>query len=139
VDPYDGTAPVAGSPCYQRPNALPAEASFDDWVEKLCAPYYAVVMGRHSIPAGVYVRMILMGYVDGLYSQRGIAWWCSDRCSLANFLGHTKRREDSGSFEPDLDAPAFAGGNSSVSIRVCPEDRPDKNFLPTRRWQWMRP
>ena len=44
-------------------------------------------MGRPSIPPGVYFRMILVGYFEGIGSQRGIAWRCSDSRSLAEFLG----------------------------------------------------
>jgi transposase len=76
-----------GHPFYQKLNALLAEAGFDDWLEKLCAPYYAEVKGRPSIPPGVYFRMLLMGYFEGIGSQRGIAWRCSDSRSLAEFLG----------------------------------------------------
>jgi transposase len=43
--------------------------------------------GRPSIPPGVYFRMILAGYFEGIASQRGIAWRCSDSRSLAEFLG----------------------------------------------------
>jgi transposase len=66
---------------------LLAEASFDGWLEALCAPYYAAKMGRESIPPGVYFRMILIGYFEGISSQRGIAWRCHDSRSLAEFLG----------------------------------------------------
>jgi transposase len=76
-----------GHAFYDKLNELLAEAEFDSWVEKLCAPYYAEVMGRPSIPPGVYFRMILMGYFEGIGSQRGIAWRCSDSRSLAEFLG----------------------------------------------------
>jgi transposase len=76
-----------GHPFYRKLNELLAEAGFDDWVEKLCAPYYAKVIGRPSIPPGVYFRMIVMGYFEGIGSQRGIAWRCSDSRSLAEFLG----------------------------------------------------
>ena len=44
-------------------------------------------MGRPSIPPGVYFRMILIGYFEGIASQRGIAWRCGDSRSLAEFLG----------------------------------------------------
>jgi hypothetical protein len=64
-----------------------AKAGFDTWLEKLCAPYYAAEIGRKSIPPGVYFRMILVGYFEGISSQRGIAWRCSDSRSLAEFLG----------------------------------------------------
>src|SRR5882757_413359 len=76
-----------GHPFYQKLNELLAEAEFDHWIEKRCAPYYHAVMGRPSIPPGVYFRMILVGYFEGIPSQRGIAWRCSDSRSLAEFLG----------------------------------------------------
>ena len=76
-----------GHPFYKKLNALLAEAGFDAWLEKLCVPYYAAKMGRESIPPGVYFRMILVGYFEGISSQRGIAWRCSDSRSLAEFLG----------------------------------------------------
>src|SRR5437763_9874775 len=76
-----------GHPFYCRLNQLLAEAGFVAWLEERCAPYYAAVMGRPSIPPGVYFRMILVGYFEGISSQRGIAWRCSDSRSLAEFLG----------------------------------------------------
>src|SRR6185503_14733855 len=76
-----------GHPFYRKLNELLAEADFDGWVENLCAPYYADKVGRPSIPPGVYFRMILVGYFEGIGSQRGIAWRCSDSRSLAEFLG----------------------------------------------------
>jgi transposase len=76
-----------GHPFYQRLNQVLAEAGFDAWIERLCAPHYAEGMGRPSIPPGVYFRMILVGYFEGIGSQRGIAWRCSDSRSLAEFLG----------------------------------------------------
>lgn len=76
-----------GHPFYKKLNQLLAEAGFDAWVERLCAPYYADKRGRPSIPPGVYFRMIFMGYFEGIASQRGIAWRCSDSRSLQEFLG----------------------------------------------------
>jgi transposase len=76
-----------GHPFYKKLNVLLAEAGFDEWLEKLCVPYYAAKLGRESIPPGVYFRMILVGYFEGISSQRGIAWRCSDSRSLAEFLG----------------------------------------------------
>jgi len=76
-----------GHPFYQKLNELLAEADFDGFVEKLCAPYYADDIGRPSIPPGTYFRMLLIGYFEGIGSQRGIAWRCSDSRSLAAFLG----------------------------------------------------
>ena len=72
---------------YQKLNRLLAEAGFDPWIEKLCQPHYADGRGRPGIPPGTYFRMLLVGYFEGLSSQRGIAWRCSDSLSLRDFLG----------------------------------------------------
>jgi transposase len=76
-----------GHAFYQKLNGLLAEAGFDPWVEKLCQPYYADEVGRPGIPPGTYFRMLLVGYFEGINSQRGIAWRCSDSLSLRDFLG----------------------------------------------------
>lgn len=82
-----------GHPFYKQLNKLLAEAGFDEWLEALCAPYYSADSGRDSIPPGVYFRMILVGYFEGISSQRGIAWRCSDSRSLAEFLGVPVQKE----------------------------------------------
>ena len=71
---------------YQKLNAVLAEAGFDAWVEKVCEPHYAKGKGRPSLPPGNYFRMLLVGYFEGIGSQRGIAWRCSDSLSLREFL-----------------------------------------------------
>ena len=76
-----------GHAFYDKLNALLAEAGFDRYAEDLCRPYYADGQGRDSIPPGVYFRMLFVGYFEGLDSQRGIAWRCSDSLSLRAFLG----------------------------------------------------
>ena len=75
-----------GHPFYAKLNEVLANASFDDFVEKLCAPYYKEG-GRPGIPPGVYFRMLFIGYFEGLDSQRGIAWRCADSLALRTFLG----------------------------------------------------
>ena len=72
---------------YRKLNEVFAAAGFDRWVEDLCRPYYDRHIGRPSIPPGVYFRMLLVGYFEGLGSQRGIAWRCADSLSLREFLG----------------------------------------------------
>lgn len=72
---------------YCKLNKLLREAGFDEFVEKLCEPYYHDTLGRPGIPPGVYFRMLLVGYFEGLGSQRGIAWRCADSLSLREFLG----------------------------------------------------
>ena len=71
---------------YRKLNDLLAEAAFDAWVEQLCRPYYADGIGREGIPPGTYFRMLLVGYFEGIGSQRGIAWRCSDSLSIRDFL-----------------------------------------------------
>jgi transposase len=75
-----------GHPFYTKLNEVLAEAGFDEFVEQLCAPYYKEG-GRPGIPPGVYFRMVLIGYFEGLDSQRGIAWRCADSLGLRTFLG----------------------------------------------------
>jgi transposase len=75
-----------GHPFYTQLNQVLAEAGFDEFVERLCAPYYKEG-GRPGIPPGVYFRMVLIGYFEGLDSQRGIAWRCADSLGLRAFLG----------------------------------------------------
>ncbi len=76
-----------GHPFYRKLNQLLAEADFDSWLETLCHSYYADQKGRPSIPPGTYFRMILIGYFEGIASQRGIAWRAKDSLSIQEFLG----------------------------------------------------
>jgi transposase len=72
---------------YRKLNRLLTEADFDRTAERMCEPYYHSHLGRPSIPPGVYFRMLLVGYYEGIGSQRGIAWRCGDSLSLREFLG----------------------------------------------------
>ena len=77
-----------GHAFYTRLNKLLDESGFDEFVESLCRSYYDQSgNGRPSIPPGVYFRMLLVGYYEGIGSQRGIAWRCGDSLSLRKFLG----------------------------------------------------
>lgn len=78
-----------GHPFYEKLNKLLAEAGFDTWLESRCESYYEneQTRGRKSIPPGVYFRMILIGYFEGIDSDSGIAWRCRDSFSLRSFLG----------------------------------------------------
>src|SRR3954467_14029944 len=85
----DRLMPSAGHPFYQKLNALLAEADFDRWIERRCVGYYEQEekRGQPSLPPGVYFRMLLVGYFEGIDSQRGIAWRCADSLSLRDLLG----------------------------------------------------
>ncbi len=77
-----------GHPFYQRLNQVLAEHGFDRFVEERCQSFYAETLGRPSIPPGVYFRLLLIGYFEGLDSERGIAWRCADSLALREFLGY---------------------------------------------------
>ncbi len=76
----------AGHPFFERLNRVLDDAGFDAFVEGLCAAFYASRMGRPSLRPGRYFRMLLIGYFEGLSSERGIAWRVADSLSLRSFL-----------------------------------------------------
>ena len=84
--PSDLAPRSPGHPFYVKLNAVLRAERFDRQLEALCAPYYKDG-GRPSIPVGVYFRMLVIGYFEGLGSQRAIAWRCADSLSLREFLG----------------------------------------------------
>ncbi len=71
---------------YDALQKLLVEAGFDVFVEQICKPYYGETMGAKSIPPGRYFRMHMIGYFEGIDSERGIEWRCSDSFSLREFL-----------------------------------------------------
>lgn len=87
--PHGAVSQAPGHTFYQKLNELLAEHEFDPFVEQLCKPFYAseLKQGRRSIPPGVYFRMLLIGYFEGIESERGICWRCADSLSLRTFLG----------------------------------------------------
>jgi transposase len=76
-----------GHPFYVRLNAILDEAGFDRFAEEQCRPFYARVMGRPSLPPGRYFRLLLLGYFEGLDSERGIAWRAADSLAVRRFVG----------------------------------------------------
>jgi transposase len=78
---------AASHPFYRRLNQLLAAHGFDDFVEQQCASFYAETMGRPGLAPGVYFRLLLIGYFEGLDSERGIAWRAADSLGLRDFLG----------------------------------------------------
>jgi len=71
---------------YDRLQEVLIAGGFDVFVETACQAYYAPKMGAPSVPPGRYFRMHLVGYFEGIASERGIAWRCSDSMSLRDFL-----------------------------------------------------
>jgi transposase len=76
-----------GHPFYQRLSAILEKAGFDALVERLCRRFYSPVMGRPSLTPGRYFRLLLIGYFEGLDSERGMAWRASDSLAIRSFLG----------------------------------------------------
>jgi transposase len=77
-----------GHPFYQRLNKVLEQAGFDRFCEEKCVEFYHQRMGRPSIPPGVYFRLLLIGFFEGIDSERGIAWRVADSLSLRQFLGY---------------------------------------------------
>ena len=75
-----------GHPFYERLNRVLDEAGFDAFVESQCAKFYADGVGRPSLAPGRYFRLLLLGYFEGLDSERAIAWRAADSLSLRQFL-----------------------------------------------------
>lgn len=78
-----------GHPFYERLNGLLEQHGFDGFVEEQCRSFYAERLGRPSVPPGLYFRLLLIGYFEGIDSERGIAWRVADSLTLREFLGLT--------------------------------------------------
>ena len=61
----------ASHPFYRRLNQLVRKHGFDDFVEAQCAGFYAATMGRPGLPPGIYFRLLLIGYFEGIDSSAG--------------------------------------------------------------------
>ena len=71
---------------YDRLQSVLIEGGFDGFAEAACRSYYAARLGAPSVPPGRYFRMHLVGYFEGIDSERGLEWRCSDSLSLREFL-----------------------------------------------------
>ena len=78
---------AASHPFYTRLNQLLHQHGFDDFAEAQCALFYAETIGRPSLAPGIYFRLLLIGYFEGIDSERGIAWRAADSLTLRDFLG----------------------------------------------------
>jgi transposase len=78
---------AASHPFYTRLNQLLAGHHFDDFVVGQCQSFYSEIMGRPGLSPGMYFRLLLIGYFEGIDSERGIAWRAADSFALRDFLG----------------------------------------------------
>ena len=84
---YGGELPTApGHPFYKRLNEVLDNAQFDSFCEPACAVFYHDKLGRPSLPPGQYFRIMMIGFFEGLDSERGIAWRLADSLTLRQFL-----------------------------------------------------
>jgi transposase len=74
-------------PFYERLNDLLARHEFDQFVEEKCRRFYAPKMGQPGLAPGIYFRLLLIGYFEGIGSERGIAWRAGDSLSIRAFVG----------------------------------------------------
>ncbi len=79
-------AEAPGHPFYQQLNGVLEEAKFDAFCEQRCRRFYHSKLGRPSLAPGVYFRLLLIGFFEGIGSERGIAWRVADSLSLRRFL-----------------------------------------------------
>jgi transposase len=79
---------VPGHPFYQQLNGVLEQAKFDAFCEQRCSKFYHSRLGRPSLAPGVYFRLLLIGFFEGLGSERGIAWRVADSLSLRGFLNY---------------------------------------------------
>lgn len=77
-----------GHPFYQRLNQILSDARFDEFCETRCEKFFHKRLGRPSMPPGIYFRLLLIGFFEGIDSERGIAWRVADSLSLRGFLGY---------------------------------------------------
>jgi len=77
-----------GHPFYKRLNQLLDSEKFDEFCEAECAQFYAENNGRPSLTPGTYFRLMLVGYFEGIDSERGIAWRVADSLGLRQYLGY---------------------------------------------------
>jgi transposase len=84
---YTDMAVGPGHPFYVRLNEVLDGEGFDGFVEKLCARFYAEKLGRPGLTPGIYFRSLMIGYFEGIESERGIAWRLMDSLSLRHFVG----------------------------------------------------
>jgi transposase len=91
---YTDMAVGPGHPFYVRLNEVLDGEGFDALVEKLCARFYADRLGRPGLTPGIYFRSLMIGYFEGIESERGIAWRLKD--SLSHSCPATSRTDSTG-------------------------------------------
>src|SRR5436305_10487502 len=107
-----------GHAFYDKLETVLIASDFDRFVEMQCASEYAPRHGRPSLPPGRYFRMLLVGYFEGIDSERGLEWRCADSLSLREFLRLGRARARAGSLlaEPHPEPPAAGSARPGVHL-----------------------
>jgi transposase len=85
---YRSELPEApGHPFYRRLNEVLDREGFDRFCEGRCREFYHEKLGRPSLTPGLYFRLMMIGFFEGIDSERGIAWRVADSLTLRQFLG----------------------------------------------------
>ena len=85
---------------YDRLQDVLIAGGFDLFVETACQPYYARRRrwrARRPVPPWRYFRMHMVGYFEGIASERGIAWRCSSSdvcCAISCGAGEPEKVPD---------------------------------------------
>src|SRR3954452_13832495 len=75
-----------GQPFYERLNKILDAGGFDAFAGNACKSFYSKT-GRPGLAPGVYFRLLMVGYFEGIDSERRIAWRVADSLALRRFLG----------------------------------------------------
>ncbi len=100
-----------GHPFYEQVNKILDAEGFDRFVEDQSRAFYADQVGRPSLPPAVYFRMLLIGYFEGIDSERGIAWRVADSLGLRRFLGY-------GLTEPTADHSTLSRNRRLIDVET---------------------
>src|ERR671938_607817 len=100
-----------GHAFYDRRQAVLVGAGVDPFAEGEGAPQYASRRGRPPMPPGRFFRMHLVGYFEGIDSERGLEWRCADSLSLREFLRL-------GTTEPEPDHSWLSKTRSRLPLEV---------------------
>ncbi len=92
---YGGELPTApGHPFYTGLNEVLDKAQFDSFCETTCARFYHQKLGRPSLPPGQYFRIMMIGFFEGLDSERASlgAWLIRSRSGSSSPSPSMRRR-----------------------------------------------
>ena len=86
VGAHGGSAEERGAPVLRAAESGARRGGVRCVREAQCASFYADGVGRPSLAPGRYFRLLLLGYFEGLDSERAIAWRAADSLSIRTFL-----------------------------------------------------